>query len=147
PMPPSDLTVHRNTRWPQPVAHPPSSQPWAADSQKLYFNWRKPGEDEATTYVLDRSGGAPVKLSDEDAKKAPPPAGRCDKAHKRVLFVDAGDIVVIEGSGVRRQIPRTPGTESNPRWIRNDSAISFVRDGNLFVVPADAGAPAILQQI
>ena len=142
-----ELTVDRIMRGPDLVGYPPSSLRWSADSQKLYFNWRKPGEDEASTYVLERSGGAPVKLSDEDAKKAPPPAGRWDKAHERVLFVDAGDIVVIEGSGVRRQITRTTGTESNPRWIRNDSAISFVRDGNLFVVPADAGAPAILQQI
>jgi dipeptidyl aminopeptidase/acylaminoacyl peptidase len=142
-----ELTVDNIMRGPDLVGYPPSALRWSADSRKLYFSWRHPGEDEPSTYVVDRNGGTPVKLTDDEAKHAPPPLGRWDKAHKRVVFVDAGDVVLIDAAGERRQITRTTGAESNPRWVRNDSAISFVRDGNLFVIPVDGGGEALLQQL
>jgi hypothetical protein len=80
-----------------------------------------------------------VKLSDDQKKNAPPVNGRWDKAHKRVVFADRGDIAFIDERGVRHQITRTTGVENSPRWARNDTAITYVREGNLFVVPAGAG--------
>jgi len=76
----------------------------------------------------------------------PPANGRWDKAHRRALFVDRGDIVMIDDGG-RHQITRTTGAESNPRWARHDTAITYVRDGNLFVVPADLSGAALVQQL
>src|SRR4029079_10850578 len=41
------------------------------------------------------------------------------------------------------------GVESNPRWTRRDSAITFVQNGNLFLVPltgaSDNGVPMVQQ--
>jgi hypothetical protein len=34
------------------VGYPPTNLRWSADSQKLYFEWRKPKEKEASTYVV-----------------------------------------------------------------------------------------------
>ena len=141
-----ELTVDNIMRGPDLVGYPPSALRWSADSQELFFSWRKPGEDEASTYVVPRDGGTPIKLTDEQAKQAPPAAGRWDRAHKRVLFIDAGDVVLLDGVA-RRQITRTTGAESSARWVRNDSAVSFVRDGNLFVVPVDGAGAAVLQQV
>ena len=71
----------------------------------------------------------------------PPANGRWDKARKRVLFADRGDIVMLDASGTRRWITRTTAGESSPRWASNDTAVTYVRDGNLFIVPLDgAGA-------
>ncbi len=141
------LTVDSIMRGPDLVGYAPDGLRWSADSQKLYFEWRKPAEDEATTYVIGREGGSPVRLTDEQKKTAPPANGRWDEAHRRVVFVDKGDIVLLEANGVRRQITRTTGNESNPRWARRDTAITFVRDGNLFIVPADGGGAAIVEQL
>ena len=142
------LTVDSIMRGPALVGYPPDGLRWSADSQKLYFEWRRPGEDEASTYVVGRDGGTPAKLSDEQKKDAPPAAGgRWDKAHRRVVFADRGDIVMIDADGKRRQITRTTGPETNPRWARGDRAVTFVRDGSLFIVPIDAGAGAIVQQL
>src|SRR5262245_5067406 len=143
-----ELTVDSIMRGPDLVGYPPTGLRWSADSQKLFFDWRKPGEKESSTYVVVRNGGEARKLSDDEAKNAPPANGRWDEAHRRVLFVDDGDIVLVDGTtGVRRQITRTTGNESNPRWARHDTAITYVRDGNLFMVPADGGGPAIVTQL
>ena len=140
------LTVDSIMRGPDLVGYAPDGLRWSADSQKLYFEWRKPGEDEASTYVVGRDGGAPLKLTDADKKNVPPANGRWDKAHRRVLFADRGDIILIDGS-TRRQITRTTGAETNPRWARHDTAITFVRDGNLFILPAEGNSAALVQQL
>jgi len=135
------LTVDSIMRGPDLVGWPPAALRWSADSQNLYFEWRKPGEKEASTYVVGRDGGEPRKLSDEQIRNVPPAGGRWDKARRRVVFADAGDIAMLDG-GRRIQITRTTGAESNPRWARKDTHVTYVRDGNLFVVPVDAAAGA-----
>jgi len=144
-----ELTVDSIMRGPELVGYPPTGLRWSADSQQLYFEWRKPGDKEAATYVVARNGGDPRKLSEDEARNVPPAAGgRWDAAHKRVLFVDDGDVVMVDAaSGTRRQITRTTGTESNPRWARKDTAITYVRDGNLFAVSLDAASPAVVAQL
>ncbi len=138
------LTVDSIMRGPDLVGYAPDGLRWSADSQKLYFDWRKPGEDEASTYVVGRAGGTPAKLTDDEKKSVPPANGRWDKARKRVLFADRGDIVMIDASGARKWITKTTATESNPRWAKNDTAVTYVRDGNLFMVPVDGAG---LQQL
>lgn len=94
-------------RGPDLVGYAPDSLRWSTDSQKLYFDWRKPGEDEASTYVVARDGGSPTRLTVEQRKTIPPATGRWDKARRRVLFADRGDIVLIDASGARKWITRT----------------------------------------
>ena len=137
---PFPLTVDSIMRGPKLVGYPQTGLRWSGDSSHLYFEWRRPADDEGSTYVVPKDGGeAPRKLSDAERKTAPPVGGQWDKAHRRVLFVDQGDIVVVDSiANTRRQITRTTGGESNPRWARNESAVTFTRENNLFIVPVDA---------
>jgi Tol biopolymer transport system component len=135
---PFPLTVESIMRGPDLVGYPPDNLRWSADSGTLYFDWRRPGEDEASTYSVGRDGGAPVKLTDEQKKRVPPASARWDKAHKRALFADRGDIILLEG-GSRRVITRTTAAEGSPRWARHETAITYVREGNLYLVPLDSG--------
>ncbi len=145
---PFPLTVDSIMRGPKLVGYPPSGLRWAGDSSKLYFEWRRGGDDEASTWVVGRDGGAPRQLSDEERRNAPPVNGRWDQAHRRVLFVDRGDIVLLDSvAGTRRQITRTTGNEANPRWARRESAVTFTRDNNLFLVPLDSGEIAQLTDV
>ncbi|OLE81323.1 MAG: hypothetical protein AUF76_13220, partial [Acidobacteria bacterium 13_1_20CM_2_65_9] len=99
-------------------------------------------------YVVGRDGpgsDVPKKLSDDERRSAPPvnaSGGAWDKAHRRVLFADQGDIVLVDSvANTRRQITRMTGTESNPRWARRESAVTFTRENNLFIVPLESGTP------
>jgi dipeptidyl aminopeptidase/acylaminoacyl peptidase len=132
------LTVDSIMRGPKLVGYAPTGLRWSGDSARLYFEWRRPGEDEASTWVVARDGGEPTKLSDAERRAAPPAAGVWDKAHRRVVFADEGDIVVVDTvAGTRRQITRTTGSESNPRWARHERAVTFTRENNLFLVSLD----------
>jgi dipeptidyl aminopeptidase/acylaminoacyl peptidase len=140
------MTVDSIMRGPDLVGYPPSSLRWSGDSTKLYFSWRKPGEEEASTYVVGKDGGEPKKLTEAEAKDAPPANGRWDRARKRMLFSDRGDIVIYEAStGARRQITKTSGGEGNPRWARSDTHVTYVSGGNLFIMPVDGSGTLVTQ--
>src|SRR5438093_7975630 len=90
------LTVDSIMRGPKLVGYPPTGLRWAGDSSRLFFEWRRPGEDEASTWVVMRDGSGLRKLSDAERRNAAPANGQWDKAHRRVLFVDQGDIVLVD---------------------------------------------------
>jgi dipeptidyl aminopeptidase/acylaminoacyl peptidase len=140
------LTVDSIMRGPDLVGWPPTSLRWSADSAHLYFEWRKPGEKDPSTYAVGKDGSGLRKLSEDERRNVPGANARWDKARKRAVFTDRGDIVMIEGSR-RVQITRTTGTESNPRWARDDTHITYVRDGNLFIVPVGGPANGVVVQV
>ncbi|HEX7137538.1 MAG TPA: alpha/beta fold hydrolase [Vicinamibacterales bacterium] len=145
PPPKFELTVDSIMRGPKLVGYPQTGLRWAGDSSRLYFEWRRPGDDEVATWVMGGDGGEPRKLTDEQRRSAPPATGGAwDRAHRRVLFVDQGDIVLVDTvEQTRRQITRLTGAEANPRWAKRESAITFTRDNNLFIVPVDGGGSIV----
>src|SRR5512132_2363294 len=77
-----ELTVDSIMRGPKLVGYPPTGLRWSGDSSRLYFEWRRPGDEEAATYVVSRDASgsdAPRKLADEERRSAPPVNGAWDK--------------------------------------------------------------------
>src|SRR5438128_6802026 len=66
---PFSLTVDSIMRGPKLVGYPPTGLRWSGDSARLYFEWRRPGEDEPSTWVVARDGGQPRKLNGSSLKK------------------------------------------------------------------------------
>jgi dipeptidyl aminopeptidase/acylaminoacyl peptidase len=142
------LTIDSIMRGPTLVGYAPSDLRWSGDSRELYFEWRMPGEDEAATWVVAREGGPPRRLSDEERRSAPLTAGTWDAARRRILGGERGDIVVIDTTARKRtDVTRTSGSESNPRWARGGSHVTFVRDNNLFIVPVDGISTGTVVQL
>ena len=127
-----ELTVDSIMRGPDLVGYPPTGLRWSADSQKLFFEWRKPGETESSTYVVGRDGGEPRKLSDDEVKSTPSATGRWDKAHRRILFVDGGDVVLVDRctSDSSRSLPAPLATPSRSQASASKAARSARRPWN-----------------
>jgi dipeptidyl aminopeptidase/acylaminoacyl peptidase len=141
-----EMTIDSIMRGPDLVGYPPTGLRWSGDSKTLYFEWRRPGEAESSTYAVARDGGAPRKLSEAEAAEAPPANGRWDKARKRLLFSDRGDIAIYDAAtGKRRRLTRTSGAEGNPRWARHDTHVTYVSGGNLFIMPVDGAGQLVAQ--
>ena len=131
------------------VGNAPSGVRFLPDSSKIVFSWQKPGEDRANSYVVGRDGTGLKLLSAEEARALPTaPTGRLDGARKRLLAAEGGNIVIYDvATNARRQLMKTAAIESNPRWARGDTAVTFIREGNLFLVTLDGSAagPAEVQ--
>jgi dipeptidyl aminopeptidase/acylaminoacyl peptidase len=147
--PMSMLTVDGIMRGPKLVGGAPTAVRWSKDSARIYFSWQKPDQDRASTYVVNRDGTGLRQLSTEEARAIDvPPAGRFDRARKRLLAIENGDVVVYDkDTGARRMITRTAVAESNARWARNDTAITFVRDGNLYLMSLEGSSAPPFEQL
>ncbi len=145
----SMLTVDSIMRGPKLVGSPPSNVRWSKLSDKIYFSWQKAGEARSSTYAVNRDGTGLRPLTPVEARTLDvPPSGRHDRARTRVLAAEGGDIVVYDAeTGARRLLTRTAAAESAPRWARNDTAVTFMRDGNLFIVSLDGAGPIPFAQL
>lgn len=105
-------------------------------------------EKDADTYVVNRDGSALRKLTDVEARHAPPPSGDLAPDRKRIAYAREGDIFVYDNaSGQTRQITKTQETESNPHWLRDGKRIYFTRSNNLYVIGLEDGTLAELTDI
>ncbi len=139
------LTVDSIMRGPKLVGASPSAIRWAKDSSKIYFTWQKAADQSSATWVVNRDGTGLKQMTAEETRLIEVPrTGRFDRARRRLLVVESGDVVIYDAaSGARRQVTRTSASESNPRWARNDTAVTFTRDGNLFIMALEATNDAV----
>ena len=143
-----DLTIDSIMRGPALVGYEPSSVRWSADSKKVYFSWKRadePRTGENSTYVVDADGSGLRKLTEEEARQAPPAGGDRSDDKNWVIYADSGDIFLYDvRSGHRRQLTKTAEVESNPRFIKDQRHISFTRQNNLYSFALDTG---LLEQL
>ncbi len=135
------LTIDTIMRGPSLTGYEPRDVRWSPDSQSVYFGWKErtePIEKDFDTYVVGRDGQGLRKLSEDEAKNAPPVRAVWTRDRKRAVLVDDGD-VFLWAAGRRRNITNTEERESNARFTQDERHVTFVRDNNLFVVSLDDG--------
>ena len=144
PTKPFELTVDSIMRGPRLVGYPPSGVYWSQDSQRVYFRWKQADEPrlkEMSLYVVNRDGSGLRRLTDEEAKQAPPANGELSKDKSMTVFADEGDIFIYDHARqARRQITRTVDAETNPHFTFDQKRIYFTRLNNLYVMSLDGGS-------
>jgi dipeptidyl aminopeptidase/acylaminoacyl peptidase len=141
---PFELTVDSIMRGPRLVGYQPAGVYWSQDSQRIYFRWKQPDEPrlkEMSLYVVNRDGSGLRRLTEEEAKQAPPPNGELSKDKSMTVFADEGDIFIYDhAKQARRQITRTVDAETNPHFTFDQKRIYFTRLNNLYVMSLDGGS-------
>lgn len=139
-----DLTVDSIMRGPRLVGYPPSGVYWSQDSQRVYFRWKTPEEPrlkEMSLYVVNRDGTGLRRLSDDEARQAPPAGGELSKDKTMTVFTEDGDIVLFDHArNQRRQVTRTTDAETNAHFTFDQKRIYFTRQNNLYVMALDGGS-------
>src|SRR5436853_752768 len=137
-----DLTIDNIMRGPGLVGYEQTGVRWSADSQRLYFQWKSYSEardKDPDTYTVNRDGTGLRKLTEEEAKNAPPANGEQSRDKKLTVYVENGDVFVYDHAARRRrQITATTDAESNAHLTRDGKRVYFTRGGNLFVMALDA---------
>jgi dipeptidyl aminopeptidase/acylaminoacyl peptidase len=141
---PFELTVDSIMRGPRLVGYPPSGVYWSQDSQRVYFRWKQADEPrlkEMSLYVVNRDGSGLRRLTDAEAKQAPPANGELSKDKSMTVFADEGDIFIYDhAKQTRRQITKTVDAETNPHFTFDQKRIYFTRLNNLYVMSLDGGS-------
>jgi dipeptidyl aminopeptidase/acylaminoacyl peptidase len=144
PTKPFELTIDSIMRGPRLVGYPPTGVYWSQDSKRIYFRWKQANEPrlkEPSLYVVNRDGTGLKRLTDEEARQAPPGSGELSKDKTMTVFTEDGDLFVYDHvKGQRRQITRTTDIESNPHFTRDQKRIYFTRTNNLYVMELDGGS-------
>ena len=138
-----ELTVDSIMRGPDLVGYEPDGVRWSRDNRKIYFRWKRAGEpriQEFATYVVNADGSGLRKLSEEEAKQAPPTSGDLSKDKKLTVYAESGDLFLYDHEkNERRQITSTTEAETNPRFIPGQRRIYFTRQNNLYRLSLDEG--------
>ncbi|PYS92462.1 MAG: S9 family peptidase [Acidobacteria bacterium] len=99
-------------------------------------------------YVVNRDGTGLRKLSEDEARQAPPANGELSKDKTMTVFTDDGDIFIYDhAKGERRQITRTTDVETNAHFTADQKHIYFTRLNNLYVMALDGGSLVQLTDI
>ena len=92
--------------------------------------------------------GAARKLSEEEARLAPPVSGDTARDRRRTVYERGGDIYLYDFSTDKAtQLTKTAEAERNPHFTQDEQRVAFTRGGNLFVMPLGAGPVEQLTQI
>ncbi len=138
-----NLSIENIMRGPGLFGYEPATPVWSGDSQRIYFQWKQAADavlKPNDTYVVNRDGSELRKLTDEEAKQAPPVFGDLSKDKQHVAFSRDGDIFIYDRpSGAVRQITKTSDGESNPHFTADGKRIWFTRANNLYLLTLDGG--------
>jgi dipeptidyl aminopeptidase/acylaminoacyl peptidase len=137
------LTIDNIMRGPELYGYPPQEVRWSGDNQRIYFQWKQasePFDKPADTWMVPRDSGYPRKLSDEDAKTAPPVSGDTTRDRKRTVYVRDGDLFLYDFTiDKARQLTKTLDAEKDPRFTQDEKRVAFTRGGNLYVMSLEGG--------
>ncbi|HZU26134.1 MAG TPA: alpha/beta fold hydrolase [Bryobacteraceae bacterium] len=146
-----ELTVDNIMRGPNLYGYHFAEMRWSGDDQRVYFRWKKydePVDKEPAVWVVNRDGSGLRRLSDEEAKNAPPADGDFSPDHKRMAYAQDGDIFVYDFTNDKPlRLTHTTEAESDPHFLHDGARVAYTRNQNLFVVSPATGATVQMTDI
>jgi len=138
-----ELTVDTIMRGQGLAGYAPRALRWSRDGKLVYFEWKQytdPVEADFDTYVVGRDGKGLKKLTDEEAKHAPPRSAEWTRDRRLGVFVDSGDVFLYDADAKRRRaLTGTNDAESDARFTKDEKRVTFVRGNNLYVLSLQDG--------
>ncbi|MGH9823710.1 MAG: DPP IV N-terminal domain-containing protein, partial [Blastocatellia bacterium] len=145
------LTIDNIMAGPSLVGYSPRAVRWSGDAQHIFFEWKQasePSDKDFDTYSVARDGSGLVRLSDEDARNAPPLRGEATKDRTQTVYSREGDLFIYDSrSGKTRRITDTTEAEINPHFTADGKHVYFTRSGNLYVMSLEDGGLVQLTDI
>jgi dipeptidyl aminopeptidase/acylaminoacyl peptidase len=146
PTPPKkfELTVDSIMRGPSLVGYAPNNVYWSQDSQRVYFRWKQADEPrlkERSLYVVNQDGSGLRRLTEDEARLAPPSTGELSKDRTKTIFAEEGNIFLYDHVKMERQeLIKTSDPESNPHFTFDQKSIYFTRQNNLYAMSLEKGS-------
>ncbi|MBN9296611.1 MAG: S9 family peptidase [Filimonas sp.] len=128
------LTVEKIMRDPKWIGTSPSNVTWSYDSKTVFFDWNPDKNESDSTYAynlqtkkIEKSPYKNVRLQQAIRN------GSYSRTYNQLVYAYNGDIFLLDlKTNNTTRLTRTEEAESNPRFIRNDEWIVYLRGQNLF---------------
>ena len=137
------FTIDTIMRGPQLYGYEPAGVRWSGNGERIYFQWKQASDPllkPLDTYVVGRDGSGLRKLSDAEAKVAPPRAGATTRDKKRTVYSRDGDIFLYDAATeTTRQLTKTEDAETDPHFTQDERRVAFTRSNNLYVLALEGG--------
>ena len=137
------LTIDHIMRGSNLYGYEPKEVRWSGDNQRLYFRWKQwtdSPEHDFDLYVVKRDAAGLRKLSDEEARMAPPLNPVQTRDRSQAIYTQSGDLWHYDYQrDLARPLTRTAEVEGNPRWILDGKRVAFTRGNNLYLLSLETG--------
>lgn len=138
------LNIETVMKGPQYSGYAPQDLRWSGDGQKVYFRWKRHTDAPRApldTYVANRDGSGLLKLSDEEARNAPPAECEYDARRERCVHAMQGDVWLYDFKTDKAlRLTLTSDVEAQPRFLPGGDRIAYQRGNNLIVHSLSNGA-------
>jgi len=139
------LTVDTIMRDPAWMGTSPKGVFWSDDSRWLYFTWRRGDDKGDSLYKVPASGGTPIRVSIEERRSMPSPGGDWTRDDRKRTYEKSGDIFIRDiRRNTTQRLTKTVDAESDPRFTHDETAVAFVKNGNLYRRDLSSGLEAQL---
>jgi dipeptidyl aminopeptidase/acylaminoacyl peptidase len=114
------------------VGHLPSAPFWSEDSKHIYFRWNQDTlpDNEYFKYSL---GTQPVRMSLEEIKNIPAPAGIYNPDFTKKVYDKNGDLFLLDlGTGSNLQITNTVTSENGAHFSADEKKVIYRSEDNFY---------------
>ncbi len=129
-----DITLELIMSDPDWIGNPPEDPYWADDGEAVYFEQKRPGEEQKDLIRVDLASGEHSVVADEDRSRVDAPGGDLSADRRRKVYERHGDVFVKDLThGAVTQLTRTAEPETQAFFMAGDRSVAFTRGGQIFV--------------
>lgn len=137
----SSLTIEQIMQNPDKwIGTSPSGISWDEEGKKIYFNWNPNHDTLASLHSYSIKEKEILQVSVEEKKQLPGRYGSYNENRTKKVYTKNGNIFLLDiKKGTEKQLTKWLGRASSPKFVLNDSEISFTKDNNLFTIHLKTG--------
>ena len=123
--------IMRNPDW---IGHSPGQIFWSENGENIYFNWNPENNPADSLYTISLSDKQPRQLDLQERRQLSSSRGQYNSDYSQKVYAKYGDLFHLDiESGKVTQITQTLDRESNPAFVKGETAISFEKDNNIYI--------------
>jgi hypothetical protein len=137
----SDLTIEKIMQDPKTwIGTSPDNIVWGEQNDRVFFDWNPEQDTLSSLYSYNLKTKETTKVQVEEKVKLPVGSGDYNSGKAKKVFVRNGNLILLDiKSGTEKQLTNWLERASSPKFVLNDSEISFLKSNNLFTINTETG--------
>jgi len=137
----STLTIEKIMQNPAKwIGTSPENIIWGEQNNLIYFDWNPEQDTLSSLYSYKLKTKKTEKVTVDEKIKLPGSRGDYNASKTKKVYVRNGNLFLFDiKSGIEKQLTNWLERASSPKFVLNDSEISFVKNNNLFTINPETG--------